>query len=395
MFRKIIQLMTFQVEEEYRTGVESSLYQYRKQIYRVSYVVILLSQLFMMVTMALREGGPFGGSARRAGYFLLYTALAVLSMVFAVLDYWVLQKGEKACRAHQRLEFGYCIVVAAWSCGITLLDQLGGNNLTVFIYMMLMIASVAMLRPVQSIMLFLGTFVVLNLLLPSFPTPDGTNQVFNNLINSFFTTAFSIVISAVFYRNRICSYRDQLVIQKQYEQISAINEQLSREILTDNLTGMKNRRYLQEVVRKDYEDAQAGSGEMACMMADIDFFKQYNDRYGHQAGDRCLIEVAKVIGQCFGEENASAVRYGGEEFFVVLPQCSTDAALRQAEMLRAAMEQRALERDDTPQGCVTLSVGVYTCQAGCGVSFEQFIQQADEALYRAKRLGRNRVEEAC
>jgi len=393
MLRKITRFMAFPVEEEYRAGVESSLYQYRKQMHRILYAVILFSQLFMMGTMALREGGPFGGSTRRAGYFLLYTALAVLTTAFLVLDYWMMKKGQKACRAYQRLGFGYCIVIAAWGCGITLLDQLGGNGLTVFVYMMLMLAAIAMLTPFQSTVLFLGAFVVLNLLLPRFPTPDGTDQTFNNLVNSFFTTGFSIVISAVFYRNRICGYRDRLVIEKQYEQICAINERLGREILTDNLTGMKNRRYLQQIVRQEFESAQKGRGEMACMMADIDFFKQYNDLYGHQAGDECLVEVAKVIGQCFKKEQARMIRYGGEEFFVVLPECSREAAVRQAELLRAAMERRALARGDTPQGCVTLSVGVYACRAGCGVSFEQFIQRADEALYCAKRQGRNRVEE--
>ena len=392
MLEKIHSFFREPVEEEYRQGTEQEWNRYLRQAHRILYAVILLSQFVMIGSVLLRKGGPFGGSARRTGYFFLYAALEAVTVVFVLLDRRLIRKRSEDLAAYRRLGTGYCAVLLCWSCGITLLDQLGGNNLTVFLYTVLMLSMLTIMKPKQAVTLFLGALVALNLLLPYFPVPDGADQTFNNLINSSFSAIFACVISVYQYRSRMHAYRDKALIDRQNRQLRAANEALAQEALTDGLTGLRNRHYMDQVVRAEFEAAQAAQKSTACLMADIDFFKQYNDRCGHLAGDRCLQEVAAALRQCFEARTNSLVRYGGEEFLVVLTECSREEALAAAEQLRSAVEARQIARSDQSAGCVTVSVGVFVCRSG-EVDFEEFLKRADNALYQAKAQRRNCVVE--
>ena len=129
----------------------------------------------------------------------------------------------------------------------------------------------------------IGDFVFLNLLLPI--TQGGTHNVYSNLINSLFIAVMAFVISVIVYRSKVFSFRDKQIIEKQVAEIRLYNEQLNWMAVTDQLTQMYNRRYLE---RLPEETAWRGQTLAAGLMVDIDFFKQYNDTYGHVAGDSCL-----------------------------------------------------------------------------------------------------------
>lgn len=181
---------------------------------------------------------------------------------------------------------------------------------------------------------------------------------------------------------------DQLALRE--AQLRATNEQLEDLAQRDGLTGAANRRVFDARLRAAWQVSSALASPLALLMIDIDHFKEFNDRYGHLEGDACLREVAKVL-IASARNDDLAVRYGGEEFAVLLPGASTQQAQRIAERLRKSVEELAITHADSEFGRVTISIGVATTVDSGASSIEDFVRAADEALYAAKAWGRNRV----
>jgi len=167
-------------------------------------------------------------------------------------------------------------------------------------------------------------------------------------------------------------------------------ESVRKESLTDQLTGIPNRKSFDAEIVEAVESA-AETGEPLCLvMCDIDHFKKFNDTWGHQTGD----QVLRLVASCLAENvkgRDTAARYGGEEFAVVLPQTDLEGALRLADQIRMKVESKKLVKKSTGDilGVITISAGVAVYRQGESVS--DFIHRADTCLYGAKRAGRNRV----
>jgi diguanylate cyclase (GGDEF)-like protein len=162
----------------------------------------------------------------------------------------------------------------------------------------------------------------------------------------------------------------------------------------DGLTGIPNRRRLDEFLLKEWDRHKKLRQPLSLLLCDVDFFKCFNDLYGHQAGDECLKTAAKAITGCL-RSNDLVARYGGEEFAMVLPHTPCQTALQIAEQVRVAVFAAAIPHGDSKVcGQVTVSIGV-ACQipqlqdAACA---RTLVEESDRNLYIAKRLGRNRVE---
>ena len=177
-------------------------------------------------------------------------------------------------------------------------------------------------------------------------------------------------------------------------ELRRINEELTRLSYHDPLTDLANRRMLLERLHGEWELAQARGTSLAFVLFDLDQFKAYNDQRGHLAGDDCLREIGRRIDAELPDEDATAGRYGGEEFGVVMPGLNLEQAIEQGERIRHAVEKANLSHPATPQGVVTISVGVAAMVPRAGFSAELLIAAADAALYRAKAGGKNRVEAA-
>lgn len=165
-------------------------------------------------------------------------------------------------------------------------------------------------------------------------------------------------------------------------------EKVSRQ---DAMTGLANRRMLDEVVARLWAEGETDHTLAAVVMMDVDHFKPFNDRYGHAAGDECLVRVAGMIAQELkGQENL-AFRFGGEEFLMLLPGSDMSDAVRIAERLRVKIEDIAIPHEELgPQGVVTASFGVAAGPVSA-LSFAELLAAADAALYAAKGNGRNQV----
>ncbi len=181
-------------------------------------------------------------------------------------------------------------------------------------------------------------------------------------------------------------------LQALNQQLHAQSEQLRALALSDGLTGVANRRRLDEQLQAEWRRCQREGRPLAVLMVDVDHFKGYNDRYGHAAGDACLQVLAAILQAGLTRSHDLVARYGGEEFVCLLPDCDRDGALRKAEALRAAVLAHALPHAASGVAeVVTISVGVAAQQPGEEGTPEALLAQADQALYRAKQQGRNRV----
>lgn len=159
----------------------------------------------------------------------------------------------------------------------------------------------------------------------------------------------------------------------------------------DSLTGLANRRLLERALETEFGRGGRQASPLSLIMLDIDFFKRYNDTYGHVAGDQCLAEVAQVLRDCCQRKADLAVRYGGEEFVVLLPDTEMPGALAMAEQIRRSVMEKHIPHTGSPFGRVTLSLGCYCFVPSGRDSIEAFLEHADAALYQAKKSGRNQV----
>lgn len=173
----------------------------------------------------------------------------------------------------------------------------------------------------------------------------------------------------------------------------AVEEKLSELAQKDALTGLLNRRRLDQILQDLWQSSHRNAhSEFSILFIDVDYFKFYNDSYGHQAGDKVLVSVAQTITRALPRASDHAARYGGEEFVVLLSQTGSDGARLVAERIRSAVEQLAIPHNTSQTGIVTVSIGVATLREHAHTRIEELIKAADSALYRAKGNGRNNVQ---
>ncbi|HWV88232.1 MAG TPA: diguanylate cyclase [Capillimicrobium sp.] len=187
------------------------------------------------------------------------------------------------------------------------------------------------------------------------------------------------------------AYRFRVEIDRTEAVLQDTNRELAHLSGLDALTGVANRRALDEHLAREWGRMRRDGRPLSLALCDVDCFKDYNDRYGHPAGDACLRRVAEALGRAAGRSGDLVARYGGEEFAVVLPETGADGALPVAERARAAVGDLGIPHAGSQVAAtVTISVGIATAQDG-DPDPAALLARADTALYVAKRGGRNRV----
>jgi diguanylate cyclase (GGDEF)-like protein/PAS domain S-box-containing protein len=178
-------------------------------------------------------------------------------------------------------------------------------------------------------------------------------------------------------------------------ELAEANARLQQLALEDGLTRLANRRHFDQVLDTEIRRALRKGDWLSLVLGDLDFFKRYNDQYGHVAGDGCLQAVGEVMKDVFRRVEELPARYGGEEFAVVLPGADPETARQAAEKFRAAVEARRIPHSASEAGpFVTVSLGYVSARVSASTTPDWFITLADEGLYRSKAEGRNRVTAA-
>ncbi|MEL7332396.1 MAG: diguanylate cyclase [Cyanobacteria bacterium J06560_2] len=232
---------------------------------------------------------------------------------------------------------------------------------------------------------------------------NGVIYLENNLLTNAFTRDRLAVLQLLSAQAAISLENAQLYTQlKHYSQtleekvaertteLAEANQQLQHQATVDSLTQLTNRRGFDSVLQSNWLRLARGQQSLALILCDVDYFKLYNDCYGHLQGDDCLRCIAKILGDTAQREGDVAARYGGEEFAVLLPNTPLRDAIALAERVRSQVEFLQLPHNGSPVSqYVTLSLGVASCVPSPSAASEQLIAAADKALYLAKSKGRN------
>ncbi|MBT9370890.1 diguanylate cyclase [Rhizobium sp. CSW-27] len=238
----------------------------------------------------------------------------------------------------------------------------------------------------------MGVLAVTGLFLVGFATVPLTAAPHLALIFVAVTGIITLVANSRLDKALRRLYLVLLREQLRGEEVRRENRDLSTISYTDTLTGIANRRRLDETMQRAWADAQTSEAPLALLIIDIDHFKRYNDTYGHPAGDACLKCVAEAVSGSIRSGRDLAARMGGEEFAVLLEDCDDDTARRVAERIHAALQ------DGTSSAAtghfadpVTVSIGLAVAYPFSGGTIGEFITAADSALYLAKQRGRNQT----
>lgn len=199
---------------------------------------------------------------------------------------------------------------------------------------------------------------------------------------------FAVMLNELRMRERELESR----VQERTRELEQSNRQLAAMSATDGLTGIANRRRFDEMLNAEWSRAWRGRQPLTVAMLDVDMFKQYNDHYGHQAGDEVLRNVAQALAAQVRRSSDFVARYGGEEFAVISQSADAEHARTMAGMMCAAVEALRIPHALSQYGVVTLSVGMAVAVPDGDSDAAGLLKHADAALYRAKQLGRNRAE---
>lgn len=200
----------------------------------------------------------------------------------------------------------------------------------------------------------------------------------------------SSIVSAAIFMGLLVFFA---ALRREINRSLAVELELERVSLQDPLTGLSNRRNFNQTLRQEMNRVARSNQPLALLMLDIDYFKRFNDEYGHVEGDRCIQAIARALAESARRQEDLAARYGGEELVMLLPGCGPAEAEQVAERVRERIWNLEIAHRGNPAGRVTVSVGFHTVDAQSiqGEDEAGFIQKADGALYRAKNGGRNQV----
>ncbi|MGA7826628.1 MAG: diguanylate cyclase [Geobacteraceae bacterium] len=245
----------------------------------------------------------------------------------------------------------------------------------------------------RSILLFSGGFLSFTISAVCF-RPEF-HLLLSSLVNVTLATLLSFVLSRIVFRMRLESFRNARDIAGQRRLMQESVDHLQKLSYLDPLTGIANRRFLEMALSREWKLESRSGQLLSVIMIDIDWFKLFNDTYGHIPGDVCLRKVAAALESSVMRPGDLVSRYGGEEFCVLLPMTEREGAIFAAKRMMRAIHDLKIPHRSSPVGQVTVSVGIATRQPHHTESFEGLIQSADTALYHAKISGKNRIAWCC
>lgn len=348
-------------------------------------------------------------------YLTMYALMVAVTGVFWWLFNTLRQKLDQDIDVAGKAETAMLLFVTflmIWGAVVAWLDQTLYGNITVFLVNMLVGSIMFYLR---SKLIALSQIIATLLLVIGLPIFQPSIDILTgHYINIAIFMVLVWVIARTNYQTMVENLESGMRIRDHDRMLAAVNEQLRSEIQDhekdkqeleaaneqlhiisslDALTGIPNRRKMDESIEEIWQLARESNSTFSVFMIDIDLFKLYNDTYGHLAGDICLRDVARVLSECSMGRDDMLARYGGEEFLYVVAGLSQDEAYKVGESIRAGIEALGIEHNDSAIGpVVTASVGVSLCspaQSGDGPT--ACVARADQAMYQAKSAGRNQV----
>jgi len=375
-------------------GLEEEYKAYRLSQFFTLDLRIIMSGLLVFVVFGWADF-YFGGHHS----VTLFSVRLLIAVMLLMAVFWI-PRSFLAQYAIQALVAGVYLCFASVIWNIAVVDppmayfyHLGMIPMQVFALLGLRSNYRAMLSCSVAMLLTYAGFIAL------LPPPDFPSEIdkLAAAMAPFYLLFWTILIVMASYLSYIIEagartdYIKNRLLALEADRLQYLGRRLQQLSTTDSLTGIANRRYVEDQLVDEWRRCARSALPLAVMMIDVDFFKKYNDNYGHQQGDSCLRAIAtKMAGFCRRPGDVCA-RYGGEEFVIVLPETTRERACELADEVCQAIAAMQLPHLESPHKVATVSIGVAAQVPGAGRDYERLLRDADVALYDAKERGRNQV----
>jgi len=366
------------------TQVQGAAFRRNLQVLGVAaWGLVGLNVLHVLVFGLLRFDDPVrSGWAQQIAWG--HGVMAVLMCGAGVLARW----GQARPVAGGVLRFlpeGVSVLVVGWAVALTVMDQAISRSISPFVNAVVGVAIVFLLRPRSALVIVLAGWCALAWALGL--TTEDRALLTTNRMNAASACVLALLVSVLLWRRFAQAELLQRALAESNRQLELQRAELEKLATCDPLTGLLNRREFVRQAEQELARARRQGSVLALLMVDLDHFKAVNDHFGHPVGDEVLRHVSALMAQAVRHTDSLA-RFGGEEFVLLLPDTPADAAWHLADKLRQKLA-------DTPVaalgGAVTASIGLACLPAGSVLALDGLLRQADEALYEAKRQGRNRT----
>lgn len=316
-----------------------------------------------------------------------YVELFYCHLLIVIFCFTLIYKNIKNCTIpslHKRYTILFSVfwlnigaVISGW------VDQMMHGQITVFMFACFTIASMLYFKRVEVVLMYIQSYITFIILL-------NIRQHNNELLIASYVNSGMIVILSCFISLAVSK-----LMYKYYEKkfrLEIANKRLLNLSIIDDLTGIYNRRHFFEMFINEYRRSFRSKQPISVLLLDIDFFKNFNDYYGHIKGDNCLRDVAQAINKECKRPADIFARYGGEEFVVILPDTNLNGAKEVAQRLIYAVASLDIPHEASlVSSKVTISVGVGTVTPLEITDYMNLLDRADKALYKAKENGRNQI----
>ncbi len=356
---------------------------------KLTAVMFVSLETMLLATMMITKKGS-ALAAPNLYYVGMYLAMLVAMLAFLLVFIRMTNNVSEHRTGIQIVKILFTGFILCWCAGISLLDQMSSGQIMVYVVAVIAVAVTPLLEPVVLFLIYL--FVHVAFLVPLIYFQPDAEIPFGMVTNSTTFVMVSWAISYMRYKKQVMAFNNEKMIQEKNIELARINaelkqanQKLERISRIDGLTGIHNRAMFDLTIQAEWDRCRRQLRPLSLLMIDIDYFKAYNDHYGHQAGDRCIQRVAQVLSARTKRASDSAARYGGEEFAVILPYIEREEANAIAEQMRSGVEDLAIPHAySLVSDYLTISLGVYTAAPSDCLTVEAFIKCADDALYRAK-----------
>ena len=340
-------------------------------------------------------------------YLAMYVIMLVLNLFFLLLVKRFDHESENLKQHKKRLEFTivfYVTLVMVWGSAVSLMDQRLYGQLMAFMVNMIVCSVIYLLDHKKIFIPYFASVFVLAIGLPFFQS--SSDILIGHYVNLSVFVIISWTASRIIYHNYCENYRSKillnqsnLLLEKKIEEnrkinikLALANNQLKELAMLDELTAIPNRRSFRDFIDRAFSCFVQEGSTVSVIMIDIDFFKQFNDYYGHEEGDHLLVAIASQINSILEEPSEFVVRWGGDEFIYAAFNKSQDEIVKTANMINTKVSELKIKQEDS---YVTVSLGASTIPITEKSDIQKAMKLADQALYLAKSDGRNRVKSLC
>ena len=354
---------------------------------RFGYLVpLVIAAVTVIILIFVLDGAKNGFE----GYLIWYIVTDAAFLLFIACCY-LLYRTRLFSRKKQfnLLLYTVFFVSLVWTAVLSVLDK----NMTTYIMALLLFSVAFVMKPRFFLIVEAAVLAPLSAVLP-FLHMDGFDLLLS-YINTVFAGLLSAFMSLIGYNSAVENVSNKKMIELKHAELNELVVRFKDLSETDSLTALLNRRKFDEILNTEWRRAIRGAQGLVLIIADVDFFKNYNDLYGHLKGDDCLIRIARVLKEKFKRANEFAARYGGEEFAIIMAGADESDGIKACERIIESVKELGIPHAASiAADVVTVSAGMAAIVPKADDSLEAFIDKADSALYEAKETGRNRYAAA-